>query len=321
MWLVGDIGGTNSRLALADGSGVQADSLCRFANDDYSGIGAILRAYLADRAMPQALCLAVAGPVIAGAARLTNRDWRIEPQALCAATGAQYALLINDLSALGRAAATLPEHAAPWLSMPGDGGMPAPVGHGQGLVIGIGTGLNICAFQRSPAATITLEAEAGHASLPYAVCTQWLAALPSGYAPQPPIPQTAEGLFAGAGLARFARLRGIDAATSADVVARAVSGDGPAEAALVAFAAILGAYAREMALAHLPRGGLWLAGSVARGVLSHPAARTCFEVSFSRPVAEVPDLARQVPRRLIVDDMAALEGCRQAISEVPPPYS
>ena len=41
-FLVGDIGGTNTRLALADANGVQIDSVMRASNDDYDSFDAVL---------------------------------------------------------------------------------------------------------------------------------------------------------------------------------------------------------------------------------------------------------------------------------------
>ena len=47
--LVADIGGTNTRVALARGAEVDPGSVARFRNADHSGLTEVLRHYLADR--------------------------------------------------------------------------------------------------------------------------------------------------------------------------------------------------------------------------------------------------------------------------------
>ena len=50
--LVADIGGTNTRVALAEGTQVRADSIRRYSNADYPGLEPVLRAYLAGEPRP-----------------------------------------------------------------------------------------------------------------------------------------------------------------------------------------------------------------------------------------------------------------------------
>ena len=45
--LVADIGGTNTRVALAEGSRILTDSIHRFANADHPGLESVLRDYVA----------------------------------------------------------------------------------------------------------------------------------------------------------------------------------------------------------------------------------------------------------------------------------
>ncbi len=46
--LVADIGGTNTRCALANGRDILPDTIRRYSNAKYSGLEAVLRTYLAD---------------------------------------------------------------------------------------------------------------------------------------------------------------------------------------------------------------------------------------------------------------------------------
>jgi glucokinase len=304
--LVADVGGTNTRFALAAGDGLIPGSLVRLRNDDHPAFEAALDAYLAGRPMPAAMCIAIAGPVTGSAAgqatgRLTNCNWGFDSAALAARTGAAVRL-INDLTALG--------HALPGIATGGlvplfrpDPALPRGR-NGQALVLGLGTGVNVCAVRAMRGGALCLEAEAGHAALPAPVAAALAARLGSAAA----FP-TVEDLFSGRGLARLhGALTGADLAGDR-IVARAT--DDPAAAATLAlFAGLLGTYARDLALIFMPREGLYLAGSVARGVAGAAAAAFAAAFTAAAPFAAI---ARSVPVQLIADDMAALTGCLAAL--------
>ncbi len=96
--LVADIGGTNTRCALADGRKVLPDTIRRYSNTDYSGLESVLRTYLADEGDvdPAAACVAVAGPVRDGAATMTNLDWTINRDTLMRATKAETVAILKQ---------------------------------------------------------------------------------------------------------------------------------------------------------------------------------------------------------------------------------
>lgn len=336
MWIVGDIGGTNTRLAWADAGGLRTSSLRRYTNSEFPRFEDLLERFLAEASgQPQAICLAVAGPVSPVQARLTNRDWTITPAALGARFGAGRVVLLNDLAALGHAVARLPDDTSPRI----DPGADAAGGGAQGLVIGIGTGLNACVFRRGQAEIAgpgpearrveVLEAEAGHAALPAKVLADLCAGLPPGAAPTAAAAPSCEALLAGSGLVRLARLIAGAGPEAAEGWVRSATGDGrevlaqadagvpDAVRAVTLFGTLMGGLTREFALLYLPRGGIWMAGSVANGVLAAPQARAAFLAAFARPVAAVAGLAQQVPLRMITEDAAALEGCRLVLAEDP----
>lgn len=78
--LIGDIGGTNARFALADphapGFSMQKDFACA----DFATAGLAMRAYLDEISSPQpdVICIAAAGPVIGETVRFTNKNWAID---------------------------------------------------------------------------------------------------------------------------------------------------------------------------------------------------------------------------------------------------
>jgi glucokinase len=306
--LVADVGGTNARLALARDGRLDPASLRRLANDRFDSFDAVLDAYLAagDGTPVEAMCVAVAGPVSAGRAALTNRGWHFDAARLAARTASARAVLINDLTALGHALATLAPDGLAAVWTPDDA---ARVPNRQALVLGLGTGVNVCAVRRLDGGAVCLEAEAGHATLPAAVAAIVVQA--AGAAPDD-FPSVEE-LFAGRGLARLhALLHGVAPVAGDRIVAAHAAGDGAATATLALFARALGAYCREIALQFLPREGLFLAGSVARGVLEAGQA-DAFRAGFTGGDGRFEPLVRSVPVATIRDDMAALNGCLRAL--------
>ena len=86
--VVADIGGTNTRVALAEGRSVRADTIKRYRNADHPGIEPILQSFLRDTgAHPKAVCVDMAGPVRDGVGKMTNLDWHIAAPSLAQATG------------------------------------------------------------------------------------------------------------------------------------------------------------------------------------------------------------------------------------------
>lgn len=89
--LVADIGGTNTRCALAHGKDVLTETIRRYSNAEFTGLEMVLRQYLSDEdnVDPIAASVAVAGPVQGNVGSLTNLDWRIDTDTLAAATKAE----------------------------------------------------------------------------------------------------------------------------------------------------------------------------------------------------------------------------------------
>lgn len=302
--VLADVGGTNARLALAAGETILPDSLRRFRGEDYSSFDAVLTTYLGDAGSPEveAVCVAVAGPVSAGRASLTNRAWDFAEDRLGSLTGARRACLINDLTALGHATARI----RPRVLRPAPEDRPR---NGQSLVVGAGTGFNVCAIAALPGGgRVCLEAEEGHTALPASVAAilrERIGADAEAFA-------TVEETFAGRGLARLhAALNGGTAIPAEAVVATADSGNAAAVASCDLFADLFGRLLRELALHFMPREGIWLAGSVARSLL--PRMDLVTAAMLAEPFMR--HIPAAMPLLLIEDDMAALQGCLAAITQ------
>lgn len=302
--LLSDVGGTNARLALARDGALDSASITRFKGDDYASFDDVVRDFLAAQGAPRvsAVCVAVAGPVSGGKARLTNRDWGFSEQGLRDLTGAGRAVLINDLTALGYATPSLSGDAVALLrDAPADRAR-----NGQALVAGFGTGFNVCAVKVLAGGRITcLEAEEGHTGLPAGIMARLRAEigpLAAGFT-------STEETFAGRGLSRLHAAMTGTTVPGEDIARLAREGETGATRTWALFAELAGMLMRELTLRFMPREGIFLAGSVARALAGF---MTPFEAGF---LAEpfLRDIPANTPIRLIRDDMAALHGCLAAL--------
>ncbi|WP_204113577.1 glucokinase [Shimia biformata] len=304
MYLLADIGGTNCRMALADESGLLPASQRSFANDDFATFYDLLAAFLASHDAPTvtSACIAIAGPVTGRTARVTNRAWEICSDALERDHRLGRVQLINDLSALGYASAALPATGFQRLR---DGGA-ASSGNGQSLVLGVGTGLNICPVRDLGTGLPSVaQSEMGHAGIPAPSLTYLTDAIG---AKAPDFPSN-EQCLSGLGLAALYAARCGGTLQGHQIMAAANDGSDPDAAATIDLAAaLLGVLVKELTYQFMPLNGIYLAGSVARSL--------CDETHLPKVLAAHDGVKRRlddslpaVPLSLITDDAAALVGC------------
>ena len=305
--LLGDVGGTNARLAIARNGVIDDVTVTRFRGDDYHSFDDVVRQFLKDQHDPRitSVCVAVAGPVSGGRASLTNRDWDFTEERLARLTDADQVRLINDLTALGYATPSLRDDGVSVLrSAP-----PDRARNGQSLVVGLGTGFNVCAVRVLPQGGITaLEAEEGHTQLPANIYRRLVDLFgPEGAAQF----FSTEETFAGRGLARLHAARTGQPPIPSEAVARAAGeGDPEAIATYDLFAELVGLLCRELALRFMPLEGLFIAGSVGRSIADRIGL---FENAFLSE-AHMRQIPANTPICLIRDDMAALHGCLAALT-------
>ena len=305
--LLGDVGGTNARLAIARDHVIDGQSVTRFRGDDFAGFDDVVRRFLQEQDQPhiESVCIAVAGPVSGGKARLTNRDWDFDQDRLARLTDADRVLLINDLTALGHAIPSLREDGVAVLrTAPADRAR-----NGQALVVGLGTGFNVCAVRMSAGGGVTaMEAEEGHTNLPANIHLRLADLLGAQTARQF---ASTEETFAGRGLSRLHAARtGSDPIRAEDIARAARAGDPAAVATYGLFAELVGLMCRELALHFMPLEGLYLAGGVGRSIADRMQdfQRGFLAQPFMRHIPE------NTPIFLIRDDMAALHGCLKALT-------
>jgi glucokinase len=309
--IVADIGGTNTRVALADRGRLLPASARHYRNADFPALEPVLRRFMeeADCPRPAAACLAMAGPVHEGRGRLTNLDWALDTATLADATGAHTVAILNDLQAQGHALGHLPGDALEVI-LPG----PPPPLQATQLVIGIGTGFNAAPVFNTAAGRFVPPAEAGHASLPARrpedLALVEFVAERHGFA-------SIEDALSGRGLASIhdrlcLRDGAAGGAGSGEVMARLSAAEGGAETtrareAVTTFVRLAGEVAGDLALTLLPFGGVFLVGGMARAIAPH-----CGPMGFAEAFRDKGRFGPFMERfavTLVTDDDAALIGC------------
>lgn len=301
MLLVGDIGGTYARLALTELGGTDPVAERRVATADFSDFASVLAAFLDDTgAMIESGCLAVAGPINddGRSAQLTNLPWRIDAQALERRFGLGHLTLVNDFAAAAMGVTVAPAESIVFLQE-GEPLLDAPR-----LVIGAGTGLGMALLVRHGDAWRVLPGEGGHIAFAPQDEDQdrVLRALRAEYGRV-----TAERVISGPGLAAIHRALSGTLLDPADIAHRAlVDADQAALDTLDVFLSAYGAFAGDMALAVLARGGVYLAGGIAAKLL--PILPASPLLPAFRAKAEHTHLARQMPVAVVTDPSLGLRG-------------
>ena len=100
--LIGDIGGTNARFALAAPDGHGFSNELTLACADYESAEQGVADYLEriGSSSPDVICLAAAGPVVDGCVRFTNNHWVIDSQALREKFPSSSVHLLNDFESI-----------------------------------------------------------------------------------------------------------------------------------------------------------------------------------------------------------------------------
>lgn len=304
--LVADIGGTNTRVALADRSKVLEGTIRRYSNANFPGLESVLRAYIQDEdgVDPIAACVAVAGPVRDGKATLTNLDWTIDKNTLSRATNAEHVDILNDLQAQGHAIGHLESSHVRSILEGTEGNDQSAM-----LVIGIGTGFNAAPVFDTPNGRLVPPSESGHANLPIRneeelrLCQ--FVSTAHGFA-------AVEDVLSGRGLERVYSFLGADTTDPREKSAKDImescakcDDDRAIEAARV-FTRILGTVAGNLSLIQLPFGGVYLVGGVAQAFAPY-LGKFGFGEAF-RDKGRFAGFMGNFSVNVVEDDYAALTG-------------
>ena len=302
MILGGDIGGTKTLLGLADAGGLRVDR--HYANADFQDFAGILAAFLAETQTAPSLidggCLAVAGPIADDGrqATLTNLPWRIDCDALSSHFGLPTLRLTNDFAAaaMGAVAST----AAQLLTLQ----QGEPLSAAPCLVVGAGTGLGMAIVLPQGDGWRILAGEGGHVA--FAPADEQQMALWSFLRARHGR-VTWERVVSGPGLAAIHAFLAGNELTPEQIATQApASPESAARRALDMFFAAYGAFAGDMALTCLARGGVFLAGGIAARLL--PALQQSGFLAAFNAKAEHAAIAARMPVHVATDPLLGLRG-------------
>jgi glucokinase len=282
--LIGDIGGTNARFALATPGAAGFERAETLACADYETADAAIRAYLdrAGAARPAVICLAAAGPIVNDSVRFTNNHWSLDVRDLVAEFATGRVRLLNDFEAIA--------YSIPSLSAGDCLPVGLPEAHSLGEddftigIIGPGTGLGTGGLCRRNGSLYPIVGEGGHVG--FAPETQLqldvLVALRERYDRV-----SVERLVSGPGLENLywalSRIHGEKGAAlkAAAIFEQAASGENPRAAeAVQLFFETLGQVAGNLALTLGAGDGIYIAGGIARRypvMLENSRFRSSFE--------------------------------------------
>lgn len=314
--LVGDVGGTNARFALArmvEGQIVLDHHESFPAHEHPTFLGGVKAFLDGCEVKPSGGVLAVAGAVTEGTIDLTNSPWRVSEGEL-QSLGLNPVRLINDFEALAWGAPIVPEDQLASLGAPAEGLHDAAI-----AVLGPGTGFGVSALARdSHGREIALPSEGGHACFAPGdvVEDEILRILRRRYDRV-----SIERLICGPGLLNMHRaLAEIDGREThiddpAQITQEALEDmNSPCGATLARFCAILGAVAGDVALTMGARGGVYIAGGIAPRILPFLKASP-FRERFERKGRFQPYM-EAIPTKVILHKQAALLGAaRVAFAE------
>ncbi|HET6971121.1 MAG TPA: glucokinase [Phenylobacterium sp.] len=313
--LVGDVGGTNARLAVVDHQGHIRNPrsyLCK----DYGNLADIIADYMdrtIGRARPPRAVLAVAGPVIDGEIEFTNLAWHVSEGDLLAQFEFEAVELINDFAAQALACPMLENDELRVLGPSlGRGAHDAPI-----LALGAGTGFGVAALARSDRGDVPISTEGGHAAfapLDDVEVEIWRRL----HAKHGRV--SIERLLSGPGLydiyCVLAQQAGQEPALPDEVAVtkEGLVGDALASAALDRFARIYGAVAGDLALTYGARGGVYVSGGIAPRIAERMAGGA-FRSRFEDK-GRLSDYVKGIPTFLVLHPYPAIVGAARQLDQL-----
>ncbi len=319
MLIAGDIGGTKTSLAVFSLEAGPRKPLTEatYPSARYSSLEELVRDFLSQTDLPvDRGCFAVAGPVVAGKATITNLPWEISEGQLSEALSLTSVRMVNDLVAVAYAVPFLTTDELYTLSA----GEPAP--SGTAAIVAPGTGLGEAYLTWEGSQHWAHPSEGGHADF---APTNSLEVEMLSYLRGRFEHVSYERVCSGRGLPNIydylrdsgrasepswlaAKMADVDDRTPI-IVGASFDNGAPCEicnAAVNIFVSILGAEAANLALKVLATGGIYLGGGIPPRIL--PALKAGgFMQAFLRK-GRMSDLLSKIPVHVILNPKAALLG-------------
>lgn len=263
--LIGDIGGTNARFALATSGSERFTAMQYLSCADFATSEEAIRQYLSMQGIEKldAICVAVAGAVVDQQVNFTNNHWSLSRDRLVKLFDTQSVTILNDFEAIA--------YSLPFLSsvdVKGVGGdWPLPERQDFKLgVLGPGTGLGVSGLFSLKGVHFPVIAEGGHTGFApeNSEQTQLLAQLQSTFGRV-----SNEKLLCGAGIVNvyesLVKLQSgtPEELTAADIGARALAKqDAYCEKTMALFFEILGQVAGDLVLTLGALDGVFVGGGI-----------------------------------------------------------
>ena len=305
--LVADIGGTNSRLAVAMTSRtdneITLENVQKFRNSDFNNFEEVIARYLSssDDHFINRMCIAAAGIISETTVEMSNLNWKITVPSLQKAASIEEVLIINDLQAQGYSLDFIKSKDLETLIK----GSHVPSPNNTKLVCGMGTGFNVAIAYQSPFGTFVPASEYGHARITTAnkkqnFILQQLEKNSSFV--------SYENILAGPGLNRLDQvLNKRNDRTPADILAAAGEGELQAKEVGTQLAGFAGQAFGDFALMNMALGGVYLIGGVARALMPYLKDENFKKNFYER--GNFSKIMKKISIYLILDDFAALKGC------------
>jgi glucokinase len=315
--LVGDVGGTTTKLALVDET-LAFQEIRRYPSRERGSLSDIVREFLrAQSPRVTHACFGVAGPVHDQSVKTTNLPWTVEAADLAPLIGVSDVLLLNDIEAIAHGIGALDDRA--FVTLHEGGG----VASGNAAVIAAGTGLGEAGLYWDGARQRPFASEGGHGSFAPRedLEVELLRFLLAEYEHV-----SWERVLSGPGLFnvyRFLRESGRfdeprwlaesirEEDPAASIAQCALEGSAPiCEQSLELFVSLYGAEAGNLALKMMAVRGVYVAGGIAPKIvdwLKRPSFRRAFvSKGRMRPMMEA------IPVRVVMNDRVGLVGAARA---------
>ncbi|GGE50647.1 glucokinase [Agaricicola taiwanensis] len=302
--LVADIGGTNSRFALAHGG--QVTDRQSMANDGLPDFETAVDAYLSSRDLrPERAVLAVAGPVQGRKVQLTNRDWMIDADVLERRFGFRRVDLLNDFAAVAHSLPLLGEGQVKLI------GSVVPEPAANKIVLGPGTGLGVAALIHDAGLWRAVPSEGGHVE--FAATTPLELEVFTRLRAKRGRVSAEYVVSGGLGLENLdwalAEIAGESAEerSGPEIEKAARAGERRAGMVMDLFTAALARFAGDMALTFIARGGVYIGGGIMPKIMDtidHAEFRALFEAK-----APHQDIMAGIGTAVILEKDPGLVGC------------
>ena len=305
--LVADIGGTNSRLAVAVTSKkdreITLENIQKFKNSDFNNFEQVIEKYLSSSNdnLINRMCIAAAGIISEDTVEMSNLNWKITVPSLQKTSDINSILIINDLQAQGYALDFIKSKDLEKLI---EGNYSAAKIDTK-LVCGMGTGFNVAIAYQTAFGTFVPASEYGHARTTTANEKQKLIVKQleenSSFV-------SYENILAGSGLNRLDKvLNRREDRSPSDILEAAKAGDLKAKEVGSQLAGFAGQAFGDFALMNMALGGVYLIGGVARAMMPYLKEENFKQNFYNR--GNFTEIMKKISVHLILDDYAALKGC------------